>query len=215
VSCRTRSRGPNDAGLTSDQQVCYRVIAYNLSGDAPPSNTDCTVPPTAPTDLVGTLREDGAVEPSWSGNSAVEEGYEMWVQITLTNIDCDAGCTTDTYDVLVGDLLPTRAASRATSAAARRPTLKRRRTAGSPTCPISSRFLNRRVGQEPRVRQSWWPPWTKRDGRRSSHRAFSCRPARRHDQWVSRHLDQSGVPHRLRQLAHGPPVPGLGTPQGT
>ena len=52
----------SESGLISDQQVCYRIIAFNLGGDAPPSNMDCTTPPTAPTNLVATLRQDKVVD---------------------------------------------------------------------------------------------------------------------------------------------------------
>jgi titin len=91
-----------DEGLASDQQVCYRVIAYNLHGEAPPSNTACTAPPAAPTNLVGTRRDDGAIYLTWSDNSTVEDGYEVWVQIIQYNSDCDAGCFTDVYNQVVG-----------------------------------------------------------------------------------------------------------------
>lgn len=71
-----------DQGLVSDQGVCYRIIAFNAGGDAPPSPQDCTAPPSAPSNLVATLRGDGAVELTWSDNSAVEDGYELWARIT-------------------------------------------------------------------------------------------------------------------------------------
>ena len=70
-----------DYGLTSEQRVCYRVIAFNAAGDAEPSNVDCTTPPRAPTNLVGTLRADGAVDLTWTDNSTVEDGYEVWALI--------------------------------------------------------------------------------------------------------------------------------------
>lgn len=71
-----------DQGLVSDQAVCYRIIAFNAGGDAPPSPQDCTAPPSAPSNLVATLGGDGAVELTWSDNSAVEDGYELWARIT-------------------------------------------------------------------------------------------------------------------------------------
>lgn len=72
--------GPNvtssfDGGLASEQQVCYRVIAFNGGGDSPPSNTDCTTPPTGPTGLTATGGD--AVDLAWTDNSAVEDGYEV------------------------------------------------------------------------------------------------------------------------------------------
>ncbi len=76
--------GPNstgffyDIGRTSEQQVCYRVIAFNAGGDSPPSNTDCTTPPAAPTSLTVAAVDQATVELTWTDNSAVEDGYEVW-----------------------------------------------------------------------------------------------------------------------------------------
>lgn len=67
-----------DYGLPSEQQVCYRVVAFNGIGDSPASNADCTIPPAGPTDLVANALDDYTVDLSWTDNSAVEEGYEIW-----------------------------------------------------------------------------------------------------------------------------------------
>lgn len=72
--------GPNvtsfqDKGLASEQQVCYRLTAFNGGGDSPPSNTDCTTPPAAPTDLRATGVDGPAVELTWVDNSTTEEAY--------------------------------------------------------------------------------------------------------------------------------------------
>jgi hypothetical protein len=74
------STGPNvtshrDAGRTSEQQVCYRVIAFNAAGDSPASNTDCTIPPAGPTNLIATSVDAQTVDLAWADNSAVEDGY--------------------------------------------------------------------------------------------------------------------------------------------
>lgn len=69
----------NDAGRSSEVEVCYRVIAFSVSGDANPSNVDCTTPPMAPTNLVMTQVDEWTIQVSWQDNSAVEEGYELWV----------------------------------------------------------------------------------------------------------------------------------------
>jgi fibronectin type III domain protein len=73
--------GPNvtsyrDGGRTSEQQVCYRIVAFNAHGEAPLSNTDCTAPPAAPTSLTATPA-DRAVDLAWTDNSAVEDVYEV------------------------------------------------------------------------------------------------------------------------------------------
>lgn len=73
--------GPNvasfsEAGLASEQQVCYRVIAFNRGGDSPPSNTDCATPPAAPSGLTAATAQQG-IDLAWTDNSAVEHGYEV------------------------------------------------------------------------------------------------------------------------------------------
>ena len=67
-----------DPGRSSEQQVCYRVVAFNAGGDSPPSNADCTAPPAAPTGLTATAEADQpAIDLAWKDNSAVEDGYEV------------------------------------------------------------------------------------------------------------------------------------------
>jgi titin len=78
----TRTTGANaisssDEALASEQPVCYRVIAFNARGDSPPSNSDCTTPPAAPTGLTATAAEGPAIDLVWTDNSAVEDGYEI------------------------------------------------------------------------------------------------------------------------------------------
>ena len=68
-----------DQGLSAEQQVCYRAIAFNNLGDSPPSNTACTTPPAAPTDLTVTGVDAVTVDIAWTDNSAVEDGYQIWV----------------------------------------------------------------------------------------------------------------------------------------
>ena len=74
--------GPNvasfgDGGLAADQQVCYRVSAFNVNGSSAPSNIACTSPPAAPTNLVATSTEGTSIELVWADNSAIEDGYEV------------------------------------------------------------------------------------------------------------------------------------------
>jgi fibronectin type III domain protein len=66
----------SDGGRASEQQICYRVIAFNGAGDSPPSNTDCTTPPAGPTSLTAT-GADQEVDLAWTDKSAVEDGYEL------------------------------------------------------------------------------------------------------------------------------------------
>jgi fibronectin type III domain protein len=65
-----------DGERVSEQQVCYRVIAYNSAGDSP-SNIDCTTPPAAPTDLAAASLEDHSVDLTWADHSLVEDGYQV------------------------------------------------------------------------------------------------------------------------------------------
>jgi hypothetical protein len=64
-----------DGGRASDQQVCYRAMAFNAVGDSPPSSVDCTAPPAAPTNLMATTVPGLAIDLTWSDNSTVEDGY--------------------------------------------------------------------------------------------------------------------------------------------
>jgi len=69
----------NDQGLSAEQGVCYHVIAYNSVGESAASNMACTTPPAAPTDLRVAAVDATSVDLTWTDNSAVEEGYEVWV----------------------------------------------------------------------------------------------------------------------------------------
>lgn len=77
-----------DQGLTPEQELCYRVIAFNAGGDSPPSNTQCTTPPAGPTDLTvsGFDSTTMLVIVTWTDNSAVEDGYDV--------VRCFEDCTT-------------------------------------------------------------------------------------------------------------------------
>jgi fibronectin type 3 domain-containing protein len=68
-----------DDGQQSEQEVCYRVIAFNGRGDSGPSNTVCTVPPAAPTELSGRTVNAQTIELQWEDNSSAEDGYEIWI----------------------------------------------------------------------------------------------------------------------------------------
>jgi fibronectin type 3 domain-containing protein len=69
--------GFSENGRTPDQQVCYRVVAFNAVGDSPPSAVGCTAPPAAPTNLVATTAPGLAIDLTWTDNSNVEDGYEV------------------------------------------------------------------------------------------------------------------------------------------
>lgn len=68
-----------DEGRSSEQQVCYRVIAFNRKGDSPPSNSDCTTPPAGPTGFTATGVDSITVDFAWTDNSGVEDGYQIGI----------------------------------------------------------------------------------------------------------------------------------------
>ena len=70
-------QGFGDYERNAEQEVCYRVIAYNSAGNSPASNEDCTVPPAGPSGLVATAVGSDAIDLSWSDNSGHEDGYEI------------------------------------------------------------------------------------------------------------------------------------------
>ena len=65
-----------DAGRASEQQVCYRVVAFNVTGGSP-SLSRCTAPPAAPTNLVATPVASDAIDLTWTNNSGVSDHYEV------------------------------------------------------------------------------------------------------------------------------------------
>ena len=60
-----------------DEQVCYRVFAFNNFGDSPPSPVACAIPLKAPTALTATSAAGGAIELAWRDESEYEAGYEI------------------------------------------------------------------------------------------------------------------------------------------
>ncbi len=69
-----------DGGRTSEEEVCYRVTAFNAGGPSEVSLSDCATPPRAPTNLTATPNETtGELVVEWLDNSSVEDGYELWL----------------------------------------------------------------------------------------------------------------------------------------
>ena len=91
----------SDYGRTSDVTVCYRVTAYNVSGESAPSDMACSTPPAAPTGLFVASVDPIALTATlaWTDNSAIEDGYE----IVTCYYDCtplvDLPANTTTADV--------------------------------------------------------------------------------------------------------------------
>ena len=66
-----------DDPVPSEELVCYRVVAFNLVGDSPPSDSSCTKPPAAPTVVAATPLDAETIEFTWTDNSNVEQGYQV------------------------------------------------------------------------------------------------------------------------------------------
>ena len=63
-------------GVRTEEQVCYRVIAFNAYGESA-SNIDCTAAPRSPANIVATSENAQSIDVSWSDESNVEDGYEV------------------------------------------------------------------------------------------------------------------------------------------
>lgn len=60
-----------------EQQMCFRVIAFNAIGASNPSTPDCTTNPYPPTNLSAKPLDAQSITLTWSDNSAVEDGYKI------------------------------------------------------------------------------------------------------------------------------------------
>jgi hypothetical protein len=78
---------------------CYRVVAFNVTGESPPSNTGCTTPPAGPPNPIATVL-DTDVELTWIDGSAVEDGYQVWI---YTASCCTMAC--NGFDPYAGEWL--------------------------------------------------------------------------------------------------------------
>jgi titin len=85
----------------SEESVCYRVIASNSVGDAPPSAMGCTNLVLTPTNLMIARLDAATVEMHWTDASSVEDSYEIWGTVS-TPYWCDGACN---GDVGFGDFL--------------------------------------------------------------------------------------------------------------
>ncbi len=104
-----------DRNLISEQRACYRVVAYNTAGGAPPSTAACTTPAAAPTNLAG-IPAQGQIDLTWSDHSAVEDGYRVFLTEFITDPYCAPWFDGTNYDVTwtLATLPPNATAFRAT-----------------------------------------------------------------------------------------------------
>ena len=75
---RTIERSFRDAGVGTEPLVCYRVFATNGFGESGPSTPACTVPPAAPSGLTARAFDEYYTEATWTNNSNVQDGFEVW-----------------------------------------------------------------------------------------------------------------------------------------
>ena len=68
--------GPNTTSFMAAFPLCYRVFAFNASGDSQSPLPGCTAP-AALTNLAATVIGGGAIELTWTDNSAVEDEYQV------------------------------------------------------------------------------------------------------------------------------------------
>jgi hypothetical protein len=76
-----------DDAAPPERQLCYRVVNYNATGAAQPSNMACSALPAAPTAVTWTQLDASTIQVTWSDNSAVEDGYMLREVV----IDCTGG----------------------------------------------------------------------------------------------------------------------------
>jgi titin len=62
---------------TTEQQACFRVIAFNAIGQSAPSSPDCTTLPAGPSNLSATALDLQSITLTWTDNTAVEDGYKV------------------------------------------------------------------------------------------------------------------------------------------
>jgi hypothetical protein len=70
--------GVGDPDRPLEQQVCYRVIAFNQPfGESPPSTTGCTTPLAPPADFAASPAGNGAIDLTWKDVSRANTEYTV------------------------------------------------------------------------------------------------------------------------------------------
>jgi titin len=64
----------DDVARQAEQEVCYRVRAFNAKGESDPSNVSCTTPPAGPTNLTAVTLARQQIELRWTNNSPTADG---------------------------------------------------------------------------------------------------------------------------------------------
>jgi hypothetical protein len=95
----------------AEHPVCYRVVTFNVRGDAPPSNMACTTPPAQPTNLTVTALDSVTYQLVWNDNSAVEDGYDVEVTIWWSNCTPEEMCDWGPLNTYLAAQLPANSTS--------------------------------------------------------------------------------------------------------
>jgi len=67
----------NTTAWVTDQAACYRVVAFNVGGDAAPSNAACAIP--APASAVTAIPSSAtSVTIAWTDNAPNEDGFRIY-----------------------------------------------------------------------------------------------------------------------------------------
>jgi hypothetical protein len=66
-----------DYGLVTEDQVCYRAVAFNGNGASAPAEPDCTAPPAAPTGLTPTPVDHQSINVTWDAHPDTKDGYTV------------------------------------------------------------------------------------------------------------------------------------------
>ena len=103
-----------DTGLTAGSTYCYRVLAYNASGDGPQSDPPTGVcgdtlpnPPTPPSNLRATLTAPNTAVLVWTDNSTAPEESGFKIEASTNNFaTAPSSTTTVAAHVGTGDVTP-------------------------------------------------------------------------------------------------------------
>ena len=77
----------SDDLLLAERLYCYRIVSLNATGESPPSTPACTAAPNG-TQLTGVLVNPQTLVLNWTDNSAVEDGYEVWLHAYRPSSGC-------------------------------------------------------------------------------------------------------------------------------
>jgi len=94
----------NATSWVSDQPVCYRVVAFNAAGGAPPSQYPGCTRPAAPGNLSIASMGDGMFELTWTDNSVIETVYEVWLTYFSPCCPGSGSCDLGAYEMLLAEL---------------------------------------------------------------------------------------------------------------